>query len=560
MKRSLWDVVEDQKSDERTPKRPRRSIVEALMPMPAEALSEAALRELQQLRSGTLLDHPRNRRVYTQFSDTLHDYYVDGVCVLGVNRTVEGWKSASGVYHDMFPHFDAKAVATRLQGTDKHKGKTIEEIQAPWNKARLDGSAYHAAIEAFLLGKQTPEALAAPRGFYAFLTKFPHLRFVALEWPVFDADMKLAGCIDAVAFDTLTQKLVIMDWKNCKPASPGANALVDPRQKNTGCHPLTVRDVATKFAQYSIQLNVYATILERVYRLPEKWGMDLGQEFMLVNFPPGEGVFEVYKVPRRTPGPLMDLLPWRDDDPLHIQFEFETKPIIPRLSAEEGEGMDASTRASPQTGPVPANVVWTHSEWKKPKKNAAPGEPGYEYEDSPYKHPWGWMVKDVPEHVGLGYYDAWLRCNEPLLAKLHLLYGKCLPCWCYREAPCKCHTGILRRYAKASGGRSLIPVATNAITALLKSEGSQSPAAPPFSPPASPPSSPLVSFRASKRSPAPFISLDDEDDLQAPPTPSAAPIDVDAPEGPCEALEDLPPPAQDVDALLDLPQMREDEL
>jgi hypothetical protein len=210
-------------------------------------------------------------------------------------------------------------------------------------------------------------------------------------------------------------------------------------------------------------------------------------------------------------------------------------------------------------------VVWTHPEWKKAKKNAAPGEPGYEYEDSPFKHPWGWMVKDVPEHVGLGYYDAWLRCNEPLLAKLHLLYNKILPCWCRFDSPCKCHTGILRRYAKASGGRSLIPVAEHSIPALLKKEGS-SPSRHAASPPASPPSSPLVRAEASPRgesplawyigtlralkptTPAPFISLDDEEELPPPRTPTAPPIEVDAD-------DELPPPAQDVDA-----HIREDEL
>ena len=523
MKRSLWDAVEEEKN-ERAPKRPRRSIADALMPLTGDALTEDALRALQRQRAATILDHPRNRRVYTDFSDTKHDYYVDDVCVLGGNHKAEGWKSASGVYHNMFPHFDAKAVATRLQGMEKYKDQTLEEIQAPWNKARQDGSAYHAAIEAFLLNKQTPEALQAPRGFYAFITKFPHLRFVALEWPVFDADLKLAGCIDAVAFDELTQKLVIMDWKNCKPARGGGLALLDPGQKRTGCHPLTFKDLATKFAQYSIQLNVYAAILERAYRLPEKWGMELGQDFMLVNFPPGEADFEVYKVPRRTPGPLLDMLPWRDDDPLHIQFEFDNKPIIPRINEEADAKEDTSMRSSPQTGPVPANVVWTHAEWKKPKKNAAPGEPGYEYEDSPYKHPWGWMVKDVPEHVALGYYDAWLRCNEPLLSQVHLLYNKILPCWCWREAPCKCHTGILRRYAKASGGRSLIRVASHSIPTLLQREKS----------PPSPPSSPFMPSETLHRAvpiraePVAFISLDDdEEDLAVPLTPTAPFIDLD---------------------------------
>jgi hypothetical protein len=48
--------------------------------------------------------------------------------------------------------------------------------------------------------------------------------------------------------------------------------------------------------------------------------------------------------------------------------------------------------------------------------------------------------------------------------------------------------------------------------------------------------------------PAPFISLDDEEELPPPRTPTAPPIEVDAD-------DELPPPAQDVDA-----HIREDEL
>jgi hypothetical protein len=456
-RKGIWELVEEEEEERNPPptKRARRSIVDALMPIPTKLLVPDALRELQRKRATPLFEHPRNCRVRTEFSDTKHDYFVDGVCVLGSNRVAVGWKSASGIYHDMFPAFDADAVAKRLQGFPKYSGKTIEEIQAPWNQARINGSAHHQAIEEFLCGKITPESLQAPRGFYEFLIKYPQFRFVALEWPVFDADLKLAGCIDAVAFDEEKQELVIVDWKNCR------GRLQDPKEQRTGCHPLTVRDLATKYSQYSIQLNVYAAILERAYRLPEKWGMQLGNEFMLVNFPPEDpGGFEVYKVPRRPSGPLLDLLPWRDQDPLHTHFEFDVKPFIPKMEENEEEEEEEGSRDYPRTGAISPNIIWTHGEWKRAKKDDIVSR--YEYEDSPWKHPWGWMVKDVPLYLSLAYYDSWLRCNELLLGQVHHLYQKCLPCWCPTTSRCHCHTGILRRYARQSRGCSL----------LLKSERS----------------------------------------------------------------------------------------
>jgi hypothetical protein len=81
--------------------------------------------------------------------------------------------------------------------------------------------------------------------------------------------------------------------------------------------------------------------------------MDLGGSF--ARELPRRSVFEVYGAATHT-WATYDLLPWRDDDPLHIQFEFDTKPIIPRISQVEGKPRCRSTLLATNR-PSPVNVV-----------------------------------------------------------------------------------------------------------------------------------------------------------------------------------------------------------
>ena len=149
----------------------------------------------------------------------------------------------------------------------------------------------------------------------------------------------------------------------------------------------------------------------------------------------------------------------------------------------------------------------------------------------------------MPQHVGLSYTTRGCL-QRAILTKLHLLYGKCL-CWCRFAENAKCHTGILRRYAKASGGRSSRPRQTpsGAPRGRHRRRSRRVPV-------------PTVIAAGSpeemrRRKPRPYKPRRRRRRATPPPTqPRRLSTDRD---------DELPPPAQDVDALMVIPQMREDE-
>ena len=52
--------------------------------------------------------------------------------------------------------------------------------------------------------------------------------------------------------------------------------------------------------------------------------------------------------------------------------------------------------------------------------------------------------KDGSRDEVIAKYEAWLRANPKLMARLHELVGKDLVCWC---APSRCHGDVLVRLA-----------------------------------------------------------------------------------------------------------------
>ena len=95
---------------------------------------------------------------------------------------------------------------------------------------------------------------------------------VATEFVICDRLLGLAGCVDAIFYNTRTNRLVIADWKTNKQI------------RKTGYKGATLNDKLSTFqdcelGKYSVQLNVYADIIERNTSLKV-------DELFLVHFPP----------------------------------------------------------------------------------------------------------------------------------------------------------------------------------------------------------------------------------------------------------------------------------
>jgi hypothetical protein len=229
--------------------------------------------------------HPRDDHI--AFDEPTHKYYVNGSCAGNI--------SCTGFIHEFFPHFDAKAIITKMRNgpkwpTSKYFGKTDEEIMGEWSangrEASRAGTAMHLAIEQFLHGsgdrilpqvKETPEW----KYFNKFWKDFGHdLEPYRSEWEVFtdslepvkgERKIKLCGSIDMVFRRKSDGKFVIYDWKRSKE-------IKSDNPFGNGFPPLEhVPD--TNYWHYTLQLNVYKWILETYY------GVEVADLYLVILHP-----------------------------------------------------------------------------------------------------------------------------------------------------------------------------------------------------------------------------------------------------------------------------------
>ena len=234
--------------------------------------------------------HPRDARI--RFEPEGHVYYVDGERVP---------ISVTGLWGQYFPRFDAEATIDRcfdawkaqpyskyhlllryldlVEGRDEAAQKAA--VAAMWEahgtKAASEGTRMHAQIEGVLNGKACEDASPEMAQFEAWRAEWASgLTVWRTEWAVFDEAAKVAGMIDSVWKDE-EGRLVIVDWKRCKPASGkrGLSAADKAYGGQTGFGPCA--DLPdTSFSHYCVQLNLYKRILERGYGV-EVHAMHLAQ-------------------------------------------------------------------------------------------------------------------------------------------------------------------------------------------------------------------------------------------------------------------------------------------
>jgi hypothetical protein len=94
--------------------------------------------------------------------------------------------------------------------------------------------------------------------FMRFVKDFPELKPYRTEWMVYYEDLKLSGSIDMI-FENPDGTLQIYDWKRCKEISYESGF---GKSATTDC---ISHLPDTNFWHYSLQLNVYKTILELKY-------------------------------------------------------------------------------------------------------------------------------------------------------------------------------------------------------------------------------------------------------------------------------------------------------
>ncbi|MBC8408318.1 MAG: hypothetical protein H8E12_06275 [Rhodobacteraceae bacterium] len=164
-----------------------------------------------------------------------------------------------------FAPFEQDKIAQHLvTNVPRYQGRTPEELKEEWKLASDIGTAVHKELEDYLRIGKAPVHLKAVQGQKWIDQNIPPWLKVFPEVIIYSKELKLAGMIDALVFDSVLDEYVLIDWKTNKKISQ------DAYQGKVGTHEAT-KDIADcSFMRYSIQLSLYRYILETYYGITVK--------------------------------------------------------------------------------------------------------------------------------------------------------------------------------------------------------------------------------------------------------------------------------------------------
>lgn len=203
--------------------------------------------------------HPRDERI--RFVEEGHLYYIDGVS--------DGWISGTTFVHSWFGSFNAKEIISKMKNgknwgpQNKYYGMEDAEIMALWDKNRDEaataGTKMHRNIELDLNAVSVDDDSVEFLYYKQFKADHPWLVPYRLEWEIFSEDVRISGSIDAVFQNKQTGKFVLIDWKRSKE--------IKMENRWQKAKPPIGHMDDTNFSQYSLQCNLYRTILNTKYDL-----------------------------------------------------------------------------------------------------------------------------------------------------------------------------------------------------------------------------------------------------------------------------------------------------
>lgn len=190
------------------------------------------------------------------FDQASHSYTYHGAPLTSVSRIVSQLK----------PPFDREGIAAK---TAIKRGVGVATVLAEWDKARdmsmAKGTRVHEWIARKLMGKEEPpqtdmflalnQQLPEMNAFDRFWTEKPNeTPVIQVEWVVGDAELGIAGTVDAV-LNGPYQQPSIFDWKTGKEFKTENlfQKLLPPFDDLDDCD----------LSSYSLQLSLYRLIVER---------------------------------------------------------------------------------------------------------------------------------------------------------------------------------------------------------------------------------------------------------------------------------------------------------
>lgn len=203
--------------------------------------------------------HPRDKHI--TFDEGPHIYTVHGD---------SSFTSVTTFVHGNFSHFDAEPAIKKILSspkwnddpTYKYYKKTRSDILQMWEWKRdasaKAGTKLHYDIECYYNECPNENDSIEYQYFKNFVKDFPNLKAYRTEWMVYYEELKLSGSIDMI-FENEDGNLEIYDWKRSEEFKyEGYNNQTSPT-------PCLSHIQDSNFWHYSLQLNMYKTILEHKY-------------------------------------------------------------------------------------------------------------------------------------------------------------------------------------------------------------------------------------------------------------------------------------------------------
>lgn len=196
-----------------------------------------------------------------------HDYFIDGVKV-GRHNGYYGVTSYIGEV--LFPPFNTEKAVDLVLNSSRYSTDpdyiyykaTKEEILKSWKDTSTEGSDVHNLVDEILKTKCWDKLHAKYPSIslqlFLFLNTIVKDCIVyASEIPLFDPELKITGCTDALFYNKITKEFILVDWKsNCvKKNAYGQYGTTEETQHLPDC----------KYYHYQCQVNIYAHMLEKYY-------------------------------------------------------------------------------------------------------------------------------------------------------------------------------------------------------------------------------------------------------------------------------------------------------
>ena len=169
--------------------------------------------------------------------------------------------NVTNLVEDQFPPFEKEKIAKWLvNNTQKYSCYSANELIQEWENIKNEGTAVHTELEQYIRCGKRPTLDKAIWGMEwirreAYLygdTFFP-------EVIVFSKELKLAGTIDLIIYDSKRKTCSIFDWKTSKKIDyNGKKSAI-----TSACRGLT----DCRYDQYSLQLSTYSFLLERYHNI-----------------------------------------------------------------------------------------------------------------------------------------------------------------------------------------------------------------------------------------------------------------------------------------------------